>query len=344
MAPTPRAAPTIADVAREAGVSRTTVSHALAGKGRVDPTTRQRVQLAAQALGYRPSVRAQRLRAGRSQTLALLTALPPAIVGENSEMGFLIDVVVPAARECLRHGYSMLLVPPGAPQEHLDGLDVDGVIVLDPRQDDATVRSFLARGVTVVAVGEAGGNDWDGLVDRGLAGSDVMLDHLHEVGARRIGVIVSTEPYSLSAMLPRVLAAHGWRWREAKVALVRASAVDGVPAGRAAAEELLRAHPDLDAVYAPLDAFAVGALEAVRARGLAVPQQVRIATNYDGFRAAGTRPTLTVLDLDLPRIGQIAVDLLVRLLAGEEAVRAPAPTPRVIARASTVAGGADPAT
>ena len=70
---------TIADVAREVGLSRTTVSHALNDIGEVNPETRQRVKDIAKRLKYRPSVRAQRLRTGRSQAIALLSSMPPAV-------------------------------------------------------------------------------------------------------------------------------------------------------------------------------------------------------------------------------------------------------------------------
>lgn len=335
MATSARQLPTIIDVAQLAGVSRTTVSHALAGKGRVDPATRDRVQQAAERLGYRPNVRAQRLRVGRSKTMAILSALPPSIVGENSEMGFLIDLVVPAARACLQHGYSLLLVPPGAPQEHLDGLDVDGAIVLDPREDDPSCRAFAARGVTVVTVGDARGVEPDGVLERGMAGSDVMLDHLVATGARKIGVIVSEEPYSLSAMLPAALEARDWRWGPADLLVIRARAADGDAAGSAAASELLRREPALDAVYAPLDAFALGAAATLQAAGRSIPDDVRIATNYDGLRAASCDPPLTTLDLDLPEIGRIAVDMLVQMLSGASTTRRTVPSPRVIVRGST---------
>jgi len=328
----------IADVAREAGVSRTTVSHALTGKGRVDPATRARVSAAAERLGYRPNVRAQRLRGGRSKTVAILSALPPSIVGENSEMGFLIDLAVPAARACLAHGYAMLLVPPGAPREHLDGLDIDGAIVLDPREDDPNWAALSARGITVVTIGEARGVVPDGVLERGLAGAETMIDHLVAEGARRIGVIVSEEQHALSALLPDAFAAWGWRRGDAEIVLARARASDGTDAGARVTAELLAREPGLDAVYAPLDAFAVGAMQAVTASGRRVPDDVRIATNYDGPRAVACSPQLTTLDLDLPEMGRIAVAMLVALLDDAPVPRRTAPAPRVIVRGSTRAG------
>lgn len=73
--------PTIADVARAAEVSRTTVSHALNGLGKVDPRTRERVKRIALELGYRPNLRAQRLRTGQAKAIALVSSMPFAVAG-----------------------------------------------------------------------------------------------------------------------------------------------------------------------------------------------------------------------------------------------------------------------
>lgn len=326
---------TIADVARRAGVSRTTVSHALSGKGRVDPETRARVKAAARDLGYRPSVRAQRLRVGRSGAVAIMSALPPTIVGENSEMGFLLEMAMPAARECLAHGCSLVLVPPGATREHLDGLDVDGAIVIDPRDRDPNCAALAERGVTVVTVGRAVGVDAVAVIDRGLSGADAMLDHLVEQGARRIGVLLSVEAHSVSVLLQRELAANGGVWRGAEVTVWSAEAAVGEESGYALATRMLTERPDLDAVYAPLDAFAVGVMRAASAAGWRVPEDLMVATNYDGPRAASVVPHLTALDLDLGRIAAQAAGLLMRALNGEAVASERAPEPVVVAYGST---------
>lgn len=327
---------TIADVAREAGVSRTTVSHALSGKGRVDPATRAHVREVATSLGYHPSPRAQRLRRGRSGVVAIMTALPPEIVGEHSEMGFLLDMAMPAARALLEHGVSLVLVPPGAAPEHIDELDVDGAIVIDPRVDDLHCRRLTARGVRVVTVGIAEGSGADAGIDRRIADGDPMLDHLEAQGAREIAVMLSSEAHSISVHLAAVLRDRDGRWGEARVRVIHVDAASGEAGGREAARRLFLEHPEIDAVYAPLDAFAVGAVDAASQAGLSVPGDLMVATNYDGPRAAASQPRLTALDLRLAETALLASDLLVRTLAGEEPESVPAPVPTVIARASTM--------
>lgn len=327
-------APTITDVALLAGVSRTTVSHALAGKGRVDPATRERVQAATEQLGYRPNPRARRLRGGRAHAVAILTALPPSIVGERSQMGFLLDMAMSTARACLMRGYSLVLVPPGAGIAHLDDLDIDGAIVIDPLAHDPNCAALSSRGVQIVTVGESAGAAADAVVDRGDAGMRAMLVHLADRGARHVAVVVTAERYGASAYLDDLLVSDDI---PAGIELVAVHVDAGI--GETAAEEevtrLLEERPDIDAVYAPLDAFAVGAATAARRAGRRIGSDLLVATNYDGPRAGASDPPMTVLDLDLAGLAQGAAELLMDLLDGSDRRRIDAPSPRVIARAST---------
>jgi transcriptional regulator with XRE-family HTH domain len=102
---------TIADVAREAGVSRTTVSHALSGQGKVNADTRAKVKEVAERLNYRPSARARSLRSGKSQTLALLSSMPAAVSAGPSQLGFFTELAMGCARTALLEGYVFVLAP-----------------------------------------------------------------------------------------------------------------------------------------------------------------------------------------------------------------------------------------
>src|SRR5699024_2673620 len=93
---------TIADVAREAGVSRTTVSHALSGQGKVNAATRAKVKEVAARLNYRPNVRAQSLRSGKSQPLALLPSMPAAVSAWPSHRASFAEPATGCARTAMR--------------------------------------------------------------------------------------------------------------------------------------------------------------------------------------------------------------------------------------------------
>ncbi|WP_246868746.1 LacI family DNA-binding transcriptional regulator [Saccharopolyspora sp. ASAGF58] len=141
--------PTIADVARAAGVSRTTESHALNGIGKVDPRTRERVAKVAAELGYHPSLRAQRLRHGQSRTIGLVSSMPVAVAGGPSRLGFFMEVAASAAETSLLHGFALVLVPPVESDPPLDSLDIDGAIVVEPDENDPTTKRLQARGVPI---------------------------------------------------------------------------------------------------------------------------------------------------------------------------------------------------
>lgn len=329
--PTPSVRVTIADVAAAAGVARGTVSQALNDKGRVDPNTRARIKAIAESIGYRPNVQAQRLRGGRSGSIALITTLPASIVGGASRLEFFLELALPIAQACIEHRYTLILVPPVGDRSQLDALDVDGAIVVDPVNGDEICRDLVRRGVRVVTIGDPGDVIVDGVIERGDGGAAVAMDHLRARGAHRIAVLVSSEGHSISRAVSSYLAAE----RASAAIEISAPSVGGEEAGYAAAVQLLAEHPDVDAIYAPIDAFALGASRAVLESGRRIPQDVMIATNYDGRRAATASPPLTALDLNLPRLAQESVGLLMSVLDGAGGSSVQAPTPTLRTREST---------
>ncbi|MET7271315.1 MULTISPECIES: LacI family DNA-binding transcriptional regulator [Streptomyces] len=331
--------PTIADVARVAGVSRTTVSHALNGLGKVDPRTRERVRQAAADLGYRPNLRAQRLRRGQAKAIALASSMPFAVAGGPSRLGFYMEVAAAAAESALLHDYALVLVPPVQSGSALYSVDIDGAIVVEPEVDDAAAAQLRERGLPYVALGRPVSPDEDApYVDlRGDLVAELLLAHLHEQGAGRPALIVGsgTRHSSVDALTAyeRVAERHGWTPLVAKV-----PESGGEQAGYERCAALLAEHPEIDAVCALVDAFAVGAVRAIRDSGRRVPDDVMVVTRYDGLRARTCEPPLTAVDLHLDRAASDAVELLLGRLRGDTATPSVAvsPQPRVIPRASSV--------
>lgn len=322
---------TITDVARAAGVSISTASRALNGQDRVGEQTRLLIRRIADELQYQPNVRARRLRSGRSHGIALVNALPEPVVSEISELGFMLELAMPIAKECLHRGYTLMLVPPVSDPAQLDALDVDGAVVLDAGGDDPITERLRARGIKVVTLGRAA--HADGYLDRGNAGSDVMLSHLAERGARHVGVLLSMEEYSVTSTVLGYIADGSSA--PVRCTVIRARAEDGESAGYRATLELLSADPSIDAVYAPLDAFAAGAVRAAHDLGRAVPGDVMVATNYDGRRATASEPPITALDLDFPELGKEIASLMFDALESDGPHVGRSPVPTVIARGST---------
>lgn len=186
--------PTITDVARAAAVSPTTVSHALNNRGYVDPRTREKVRMVAEKLGYRPSVRAQRLRGGSAQTVGLVASMPSSIAAGPSKLGFFMEVAASAAETALMHGFAMILVPPLETQLELGQFDIDGAIVVEPEENDPATTRLRALGVPVVSLGRQPGAEAEiPYIDlHSYSTGQLLLDHLYERGSRRIALMIGS--------------------------------------------------------------------------------------------------------------------------------------------------------
>lgn len=309
---------TIADVARAAGVSRTTVSHALNGLGKVDPRTRERVRRVADELGYRPSVRAQRLRRGEARTIGLVSSMPVGVAGGPSRLGFFMEVAAAAAESALLHGYGLVLVPPLETNPSLDSLDIDGAISVEPEEQDWTTRQLRARDLPVVTLGRQPGADLPHVDLNASRVATVLLEHLWQQGARRIALMIGDSARHSYVDVEEIY--RGFASESGAQPMVRrVGEAGGEDAGRRACLELLARHPETDAVCATVDAFAVGAVRAVRESGRRVPDDVLVATRYDGVRARTCDPPLTAVDLHLGQAAASAVELLLELFHDQRA-------------------------
>jgi DNA-binding LacI/PurR family transcriptional regulator len=304
--------PTIADVANAAGVSRTTVSHALNDRGQVDPVTRARVKEVAASLGYSPNLRAQRLRTGRANAIALLSSMPFAVAGGSSRLGFLMEIAATATEAALRRGVALVLVPPlDEAKALLDTLDIDGAVIIEPVANDPHIARLRKRGVKLVSIGRQpeAGFTLPYIDMHGEATGALLLNHLHEQGARRIGLVIGIQSRHSYLDMEQAYRAycttHGLT-----PAMVRADEAGGEAAGAAACLQLLDEHPDLDGLCVPVDAFAIGAVQALTEKGLKVPQDVKVVTRYDGFRARECMPPLTALNMHLEEVAALAIELL----------------------------------
>ena len=323
--PSPRA--NIKDVAREAGVSPTTVSHALNARGQVDAETRARVEQAALKLGYRPNRNAQRLRTGEAHMIVLLSSMPFAVAGGPSRLGFLMEVAAVAAAAALDRRLALVLAPPmETGRVPMELLDVDGALVIEPSAGDPNLAYLLRRGLPVVAIGKPAEEAVDGpamppYVDiHSGQTTRLLLEHLHDQGARKVAMILGSAARNSyvegQAAYQAFAAARG---QAPLLSLV--DEAEGENGGRQAALALLAAHPDIDAFCVPVDAFASGAVTAVRESGRRIPEDVMVVTRYDGLRARTCVPSLTAVDLHLDEVAQQAIALLFDHLRGDTSRR-----------------------
>ena len=327
---------TMADVAREAGVSAMTVSRVVNEKGEVGPATRQRVLEIVERLGYRPSAIARGLATQRTGSLGLVM---PDVANP-----FFSDVARGAEHVAYAEGYNIFLCNTDEdPQRELSVLQsleekqVDGVVLCSSRLDDGELEAALAHHPAGVLVNRR--LEMDGVVGSVLiddeAGGRMATQHLVQAGHRAVGFLAGP-PASHSgqqrakgyrAALTAAALPHNLDWTR------HCSPV--VQGGREIARRLLTAYPELTALFCYNDLVAVGALQACADLGRQVPDDIAIVGFDDIPLAALVIPPLTTCRVPRYELGAQAMQLLLDQIGGcpgecEEVVL----QPELIVRAS----------
>lgn len=337
----------IKDVAREAGVSITTVSHALSGKGRLPEETRVRVQQVAAALGYTPNVAARSLAGGKTGLLATYVSLPGDAPLAFLEIDYYVDLIDAAVAAAVERGYALVVAPTTAGEETWARLPLDGVIVIDPADGDPSLASVRERGVSLVLIGrDLHGSPDDVVVqnDR-AAGTRTVLDHLASRGAERVGLasLVTYESFTEDALA----AYRDWcaeRGQDPVVVTAEARTATDQPPLREAAEAFLDAPGRPDAVFCLYERLGVELLRAARERGIAVPEDLLVAAIAEVGLAETTDPPLTTLEINQAELGATAAGLLMDLVEGMPVASVLDVRTRLTVRGSTGRGAGDPPT
>ncbi|MDH2415156.1 LacI family DNA-binding transcriptional regulator [Nocardioides sp. CER19] len=321
----PRRRVTIRDVARAAGVSTTTVSEALSGRGRTAEATRARVRDVAADIGYVASATARSLRLGRSGAVGLY--VPDQTVGFE----YYAQLSRGAAEAALGHGLALTLVPAWHDTELLRSLHIDGLIVSDPASDDPVLDVLRALPVPMVTVEDdpAPGAEPAGVV-RGdhVAATRRLLDHLHDAGAASVAVLA-----------PGAETAFGRQVRDGCAGVAGVRVVDirlaWEPAEiTARVDEALSEDPD--ALVVVPDGAVLVALHHLQGLGVRVPGDLLLASYVDAPSLETVRPPITAVDLDPRGTGAAAVGALVDAIAGRRTSSAATEVPaRLRVREST---------
>jgi DNA-binding LacI/PurR family transcriptional regulator len=308
--------PTIYDVARVAGVSPTTVSHAMSGRGRVHPDTRVRVQSVATSLGYRANPAAQYLAAGSSGTIGL--CLPKT----GLSRAYYHEVALGAADQALAHGLALTLVPALEDPAGVTRYAVDAFMVVDPRRGDPMLETLRRLRLPVVT-GERDldpNGAWAGVLETDQHDAFVqLLDHMHANGAHRFAAVVSAPEQGWMANTLETYAA--WcRLHDIAPRTTRVSFINTPSEVRLAARRLLGSKHPPDAIVGVMEQSALGVLSTATERGIRIPDDLLLASCVDISAHLTAWPSITSLDLQPRVFGARLVDLVVRVLGGERDV------------------------
>lgn len=331
-------APTLEDVAARAGVSRATVSRVVNADSKVSDAARRRVQEAIRELGYSPNRAARSLVTRQADSIAVVIPESDARVFSDP---FFAGTMHGIATALAKTDLQMVLVMGQATHRdrmdrYLRGGHTDGAIITSHHRRDEFWQAAQASGLPVVFLGRpftpVPGMPY---VDVDNAhGAALAVRHLVETGRTRLAAIAG--PSDMVAGVDRLA---GWRREVRAAGLSDAAVVHGdftAAGGAAAMEKLLRAHPDLDGVFAASDVMAVAAMEVLREHGRRVPDDVAVVGFDNVDAAAEARPPLTTIVNPVAAMARQAVTLLLGLLDGDEVPAAVTLSTELVVRASTV--------
>lgn len=315
------------DIARAAGVSRTTASAALGGSGRVSAATRDRVQAIAAQMGYVPNPTARHLKAGRTGAIAIY--VPNNLFGYP----FYAEFAFGAAEASREDAFALTLLSSG-PVAH-----ADGIIVVDPVSGDRVVHELLASGRPVVAAErylDPGPQPVATVQTEYGDAQRELLDHLWDRGARSVALLSISVDFSWKRLIEDVYRS----WCEEREippsihVLERGSEADVV---RRDVRALLEAHPNVDAVAAMADGTALGVVAAAHDLGRTVGHDLLVCSSIDSLAMRFATPAITAMSAPPREIGRDAARVLLDILHGREVPPVlHRPKPPVVIRESTV--------
>lgn len=307
---------TIADVAARAGVSKTTVSRVLNGKGDLDQETAARVRRVIDELGYVPSARAVGLARGRARVVGVLV---PSVTWP-----WIADVLQAIVDALEAKSYGMLLFTCTRGDEsmrqfaaHVSAKAFDGLLVIEPEGTLDYIESLHRKGLPVVLIDDRGHEPlFPSVATTNRLGARAAADHLLAIGRRRPAVVRGADRFGCTI---ERLEGFAEAFAQAGAPIRDEAVVDGdfrFDGGQLAVQSLLDTGVDFDCVFAHNDLSAAGAMQALRQAGVKVPDDVSVVGFDDIPLASYTDPALTTVRQPMREMGELATQMLLSSFDG----------------------------
>ncbi|MDQ0644703.1 LacI family DNA-binding transcriptional regulator [Microbacterium murale] len=301
------------DVARRAGVGKTTASDALSGSGRVSSETRDAVLAAAAELGYSANTAARHLRGGTVGTIGIV--LPEVVSRSSYYMAFTFGIVTSAAA----HDIDVTIVSPSTSSGRSRPIRADGLIIGDPLSGDTGLPALLASGMPVVTqehlpddiAGTADGVVWSSHETGMLR----LFDEIDITGAQHPALLVAPDVTDWSRQLVSGYRA-GCAARGLTPLLAPVSFEAPWLAVREAIERLLSEHPETDAIICAPDSSAIEVVAVLGRLGRTIGEDITVVSCVDHPSLPFLAPAITSIDLRPRESGVACAELLIDLLEG----------------------------
>jgi DNA-binding LacI/PurR family transcriptional regulator len=333
---------TIADLARLAGVSKSTVSRALSNSPLLSAETKQRIQALAREHNFRLNQAARQLTMQKSHTVAFVTHVhyQNAVIHGSHLNPFFMDILSAASFTLASKGYDLLMAhvdyaDSDWPQRYIDTGKADGFILIASSRKLQLVQTLRQTDAPFVVWGlPLEDLPIPSVMGDNLMGGRLATEHLLQASRARIafigGPVDDYEAHQRYLGYESALQAAGKPIDSSLLTYGDYTSESG--AGLMA--QLLQQAPDLDAVFASSDAMAIAAINILQAHGRRVPEDVAVVGDDDLPAAQYSTPPLTTIRQNLAIYGQLLAENLVRYLETGEVIKSVVPV-ELIVRASS---------
>jgi DNA-binding LacI/PurR family transcriptional regulator len=305
----------IGEIARRAGVSRSTVSYVLSGKRQVSPELHERITRVIEESGYRPSATARALAEGTTRTLGL--AIPPMGHRLSVDQLHFVGAVSEAAAD---RGFDVLLSPSGEERRAsfdriVDEKRVDGMILMETLLHDTRVDKLIAERFPFVTIGRSGIDDEHSWVDLDYAGLVTKgVARLHSLGHRAIALVNRQQDLLDHEYGPAFRAADAFRKVTVDLAVEgHDECCDDNDAGAAdCLDRIFAAAPDTTALLTINERSLSGLVSSLTARRLRIPADIAVLAIASTRNATSVNPVVSAADVPTTEMGQKAVEAVLR--------------------------------
>jgi len=329
---------TIADIARLAGVSKSTVSRALNNSPLISQETRENIQAIARQHNFQINVPARQLSLRKSKTIAFVTHAYHKEFSVADLFG--LEIMGGISKGLYAHGYDLLVihVDPQDTQwahQYLDTGRVDGFILMTSTYKQYHIHALLEMGAPFIVWGvPLSDPDYCSVTGDNLRGGTIATEHLIRSGRKRIAFIGGLQgelevQHRYEGYRNALLASD----RTVEPALVSYGDFSNTSGARAMAN-LLVAAPDLDAVFVNSDLMAIAAMDIIREHGRRVPEDVAVVGYDDLSIAEHSNPPLTTVRQNIPMAGKVLAENLIKYLQTGNVTNVTIPVELVVRRSA----------
>jgi DNA-binding LacI/PurR family transcriptional regulator len=320
---------TLAEVAKHAGVSPSTVSYVLSGKRSISDSTRVRVQAAIDALGYHPNAGARALASSKSHIVALVVPLRTDLY-----VPVMMQIAIAVTTTARQYGHDVLLItndegPDGVRRVAGSGL-ADGVILMDVELEDERVEVLRRQGTRASLIGLPADPAGLSCVDLDFAAAGATAaDHLADLGHHEIAFIGQSEGVYRrhTGFAERTLAGFQERCQKRGLRAVHRPCDASFEGAAGVLARIFEDRPDTTGLVVQNEAMIAPLLGLLRSSGRTVPEEVSIvAIGPDEPVAMQTSPRLTTIPVPAQELGRQAVEMLLGPDAGTSGVTLLPPT------------------